>query len=72
MSSFGAEKIDNMISLLGTPFIDWIIQEKKSDVDRMFECNYVVSDYASKLDTNTDPIILGMTIIGKIRDIIRR
>ena len=72
MSSFGAEKIDNMISLLGTPFIDWIIQEKKSDVDRMFECNYVVSDYASKLETNTDPIILGMTIVGKIRDIIRR
>ena len=72
MSSFGAEKIDNMIFLLGTPFIDWIIQEKKSDVDRMFECNYVVSDYASKLETNTDPIILGMTIIGKIRDIIRR
>ena len=72
MSSFGAEKIDNMISLLGTPFIDWIIQEKKSDVNKMFECNYVVSDYASKLETNTDPIILGMTIIGKIRDIIRR
>ena len=72
MSSFGAEKIDNMIFLLGTPFIDWIIQEKKSDVNKMFECNYVVSDYASKLETNTDPIILGMTIIGKIRDIIRR
>jgi DNA polymerase III delta prime subunit len=72
MSSFGAEKIDNMISLLGTPFIDWIIQEKKSDVNKMFECNYVVSDYASKLETNTDPIILGMTIIGKIRDIISR
>lgn len=72
MSSFGAEKIDNMISLLGIPFIDWIIQEKKSDVNKMFECNYVVSDYASKLETNTDPIILGMTIIGKIRDIIRR
>lgn len=72
MSSFGPEKIDNMISLLGTPFIDWIIQEKKSDINKMFECNYVVSDYASKLETNTDPIILGMTIIGKIRDIISR
>jgi DNA polymerase III delta prime subunit len=72
MSSFGAEKIDNMISLLGTPFIDWIIQEKKSDVNKMFECNYVVSDYSSKLETNTDPIILGMTVVGKLRDIIRR
>ena len=72
MSSFGAEKIDNMISLLGTPFIDWVIQEKRSDIDKMFECNYVVSDYAFKLETNTDPIILGMTVVGKLRDIIRR
>jgi DNA polymerase III delta prime subunit len=72
MSSFGAEKIDNMISLLGTPFIDWVIQEKRSDVNKMFECNYVVSDYSSKLETNTDPIILGMTVVGKLRDIIRR
>jgi len=72
MSSFGAEKIDNMISLLGTPFIDWVMQDKKSDVDKMFECNFIISDYASKLETNTDPIILGMTIIGKFRDIISR
>ena len=72
MSSFGAEKIDNMISLLGTPFIDWIIQEKKSDVSKMFECNFVIADYTSKLETNTDPVILGMTIIGKFKDIISR
>jgi DNA polymerase III delta prime subunit len=72
MSSFGPEKIDNMISLLGNPFIEWIIQEKKSDVDKMFECNFIIADYASKLETNTDPIILGMTIIGKFRDIISR
>ena len=72
MSSFGPEKIDNMISLLGNPFIEWIIQEKKSDVDKMFECNFIIADYSSKLETNTDPIILGMTIIGKFRDIISR
>jgi len=72
MSSFGPEKIDNMISLLGNPFIEWIIQEKKSDIDKMFECNFIIADYSSKLETNTDPIILGMTIIGKFRDIISR
>jgi hypothetical protein len=32
--------------------------------------NYILSDYSSKLETNTDPIILGMTIIGKFRDIL--
>lgn len=70
MSNFGAEKIDSMIKLLGKPFIDWSIENGKS-VDKLFECNYVISDYTSKLETNTDPIVLGMTIIGKFRDILK-
>ena len=70
MSNFGAEKIDSMIKLLGKPFIDWSIENNKS-VDKLFECNYVIADYTSKLETNTDPIVLGMTIIGKFRDILK-
>lgn len=70
MSNFGAEKIDSMIKLLGKPFIEWSIENGKS-VDRLFECNYVIAEYTSKLETNTDPIVLGMTIIGKFRDILK-
>ena len=70
MSSFGAEKIDVMIRLLGKPFIEWIISEKNIDSDKLFNCNYVVADYSSKLETNTDPLILGITIVGKLRDIL--
>jgi DNA polymerase III delta prime subunit len=70
MSNFGQEKIDSMIKLLGKPFIDWSIENKKS-IDKLFECNYVIADYTSKLEGNTDPIILGMTIIGKFRDILK-
>jgi len=70
MANFGAEKIDSMIKLLGKPFIDWSIENGKS-VDKLFECNYVIADYTSKLETNTDPIVLGMTIIGKFRDILK-
>lgn len=69
MNNFGAEKIDVMISLLGRPFIEWSFSEKKN-IDKLFECNYVIADYTSKLETNTDPIVLGMTIIGKFRDIL--
>jgi DNA polymerase III delta prime subunit len=69
MSTFTNERIDIMISLLGKPFIDWSISEKKN-IDKLFECNYIIADYTSKLETNTDPIILGMTIIGKFRDIL--
>lgn len=70
MSNFGAEKIDSMIKLLGKPFIDWSIENGKN-IDKLFECNYVIADYTSKLETNTDPIVLGMTIIGKFRDILK-
>jgi hypothetical protein len=70
MSTFGPDKIDVMISLLGRPFIDWSLNEKSENVDKLFKCNYIVSDYTSKLETNTDPIVLGMTILGKFRDIL--
>lgn len=69
MSNFGAEKIDVMIRLLGKPFIEWSISENKN-VDKLFDCNFIVADYSSKLETNTDPIVLGLTIIGKFREIL--
>ena len=67
MTNFGADKIDVMIKLLGKPFIDWSISEKKN-IDKLFECNYIIANYSSKLETNTDPIVLGLTIVGKFRD----
>ena len=70
MTNFGQEKIDSMIKLLGKPFIDWSIENSKN-IDKLFECNYVIADYTNKLETNTDPIVLGMTIIGKFRDILK-
>ena len=70
MKTFGPDKIDVMIGLLGKPFIDWSITDKKENIDKLFECAYIITDYTSKLETNTDPIILGMTIIGKFRDLL--
>jgi DNA polymerase III delta prime subunit len=70
MSSFGPDKIDIMFNLLSRGFVEWYILEKKGNVDKLFEVNYIISDYASKLETQTDPVILGMTVIGKIRQII--
>lgn len=67
MSNFGPEKIDIMFKILGKPFIDWSISNGKN-IDKLFECNYIIADYTSKLETNTDPIILGLTVIGKFRD----
>ena len=71
MSNFGAEKIDVMIKILGKPFIDWCISDKKESVNKLFETAYVIADYSSKLEGSTDPLILGITIIGKFRDILK-
>lgn len=71
MSNFGAEKIDVMVKLLGKPFIDWCITDKKESVNKLFETAYIIADYTSKLEGATDPLILGITIIGKFRDILK-
>ena len=70
MGTFGPEKIDQMIKLLSRPFVEYISEKQTHLIPKLFECNYVISDYSSKLEGNTDPIILGMTIIGKFRDIL--
>ena len=70
MTNFGPEKIDIMIKLLGLPFIQWSLSQKSVNTEKLFQCNYIIADYSSKLETNTDPIILGITIIGKFRDIL--
>ncbi len=69
MSNYGPEKIDILIKILGKSFIDYSISENKN-IEKLFECNYIISDYSDKLESNTDPIIIGMTIIGKFRDIL--
>jgi DNA polymerase III delta prime subunit len=70
MSDFGPEKIHVMIGFLEKPFVNYIAKEHNNLIHKLFKCNYVVSDYSDKLNTNTDPIILGLTIIGKFRDIL--
>lgn len=69
MNNFGAEKIDEMMSLLGRPFIEWSINDRRENIDKLFEANNIVTENTRLLETNTDPIVLGMSVIGKFRDI---
>ncbi len=69
MSNFGPEKIDIMISILERDFIEWSIREKRENISNMFAFNYILSEQKVKLDSSLDPIVLGMSIIGKFREI---
>lgn len=69
MTSFGPEKIDVLFNILGKSFIETSISENKN-IEKLFLCNYIISDYRDKLDSQVDQIILGMTVIGKFRDVL--
>ena len=66
---FGPEGIDVLFKLLGKSFIDWSIENGK-DINKLFICNYILSDYSSKIEFVSDPLILAMTVVGKYRDIL--
>lgn len=70
LDNFGADKIHIMFKILGSEFVDWIIENKPDDTDKLFECNYVLSDYTPQLGTEGDPFILGLTLFGKYNKII--
>ncbi len=70
MDNFGPERIDELISLLGRPFIDYCIENKKTDLESLFQVAHIITDNTRLLETNTDPVILGISVIGKIKDLI--
>ena len=70
MDNFGPERIDELISLLGRPFIDYCLENKKMKVENLFQVAYIITENTKLLEINTDPIILGITVIGKVRDLI--
>jgi DNA polymerase III delta prime subunit len=69
MTEFGTDKIDIMMSLLSKQFIDWSISNNKN-INKLFECNYIISEYYPKLEKSIDPIVLGMSVIGEFRKIL--
>jgi len=70
MENFGPEKIDYMISLLSRPFIDWIIS-KNLNSELLFEVNRVIC-LNSQLVNETDPVVVGMNVIGEIKKLFVR
>lgn len=69
MENFGVDKIDILIDLLGVQFVKFSITHK-INIDKLFQCNYIIADYTDKLKTDADPIIVAMTVVGKFRDIL--
>ena len=68
ITNYGPERITELIEILGKPLIDYCIENKK-ETEKLFKANYIVCDYSLHLEKSTDPIVLGMTIVGKLREL---
>jgi DNA polymerase III delta prime subunit len=70
MSNFGPEKVDVIFNFLSRGLVNWTITNKQDLIQKLFEINYIISENHFKLESQTDPVILAMTVIGKIRDVV--
>jgi DNA polymerase III delta prime subunit len=67
-STFGPTKIDVMISQFNTPFINYI-NEKHMDVEKLFEVFPLICKYNIMLDSNTDPLVIGISFVKSVREV---
>ena len=58
-----------MISLLGKPFVDYVIANHANKIEKLFEACAIITDHSRLLETNTDPLILGITVLDRIRKV---
>lgn len=69
MDNFGADKVDEMISILGRPFIEYVMSNNPNHIEKLFKVSSIITDHFRLLETNTDPLILGITVLSKIREV---
>lgn len=67
--NFGNEGIKELISIIIKKLVPHLISIN-TESKRMFEIIYITSDYETKIENSIDPIIVGVSLIGKIKDIL--
>jgi len=69
LSNYGPDGIFDLIKIFGKDFIDYSI-ENNLYLDKLFKVNSIVCDYTFLLEKSSDPIVLSMALIGKLREIL--
>jgi DNA polymerase III delta prime subunit len=69
MNNFGDTKIDEMLKMLGSEFVEWVFLNNRNSIEKLFKINKIVADNYTLLENSADPIIIGMKTIGEIREV---
>jgi len=72
ISTFGPENIVDVVYLLGRPFIEYAIEQDSELLDKMEDIVDVVTEYSDMLPDTLDPMVLGVSLIGKVQKIIHK
>lgn len=69
MTNYGPEKIDDLIQILGRPFMEWVIINKKDWIPKIGKVARIVTSHNHMLATSIDPLILGISLVSDIIEI---
>lgn len=69
MNNFGPEKIYEVVEIMGRSFAEYVMESRPNQIDKLFEVSWIVVDHSKILESSTDPIVLGMSLIGKIKSL---
>jgi len=67
MDTFGADRIEDMIKLLGRPFFNWILINKKDWLPKTRAVSGLVVKYSDMLPNTLDPFLLGFSLVCELQ-----
>lgn len=69
MDKFGPDQMDELISLLGRPFIEFIGVNKKDKISKLGDILVLVTKYGDILDkaNSADPLVIGTSLMYEIQ-----
>ena len=66
---FGADRVVEFFDLWGQRFILWHLENKKIDSEKLFKYNWILSESQRFLQTSSDPLVVAVAFIGRMREI---
>lgn len=71
MDNFGADHMDELIQLLGRPFIEYMASNHRDSINKLGDMLVLVTKYADMLDRSrsADPLIIGTTLVHEIKSL---
>ncbi len=66
--NFGAERIDELLKMLGRPFLEYAIKENRELISKMRSWSKLVTEYSHMHKDCMDPFVLGYSLVCEMKN----